>query len=170
MARAERILAIDIGATSIKVGEFEYPGREGVTLLNFAHREYEEELTDTSRSVVVAGLLRQILVENNFTARRALLCVSGQSAFTRFVRLPPFSDDQSRIRQIVEFEARQNFPFPMEEVIWDYQLIAGEDSEDIDVMFVVIKNDIVEQMTGAIQAVGLEPLLVDVDHAQCEPG
>jgi type IV pilus assembly protein PilM len=167
MARAERILAIDIGATSIKVGEFEYPGREAVTLINFAHREYEEELTDTSRSVVVAGLLRQMLVENNFTARRTLLSISGQSAFTRFVRLPPFSDDQSRIRQIVEFEARQNVPFPMEEVIWDYQLVAGDDAEDIDVMFVVIKNDIVEQMTGAVQAVGLEPLLVDVAPAAC---
>ncbi len=167
MARAERILAIDIGATSIKVGEFEYSGREAVTLVNFAHREYEEELTDTSRSVVVAGLLRQMLVENSFTARRVLLSISGQSAFTRFVRLPPFSDDQSRIRQIVEFEARQNVPFPMEEVIWDYQLVAGDDSEDIDVMFVVIKNDIVEQMTGAVQAVGLEPLLVDVAPAAC---
>lgn len=167
MARAERILAIDIGATSIKVGEFEYSGREAVTLVNFAHREYEEELTDTSRSVVVAGLLRQMLVENSFMARRVLLSISGQSAFTRFVRLPPFSDDQSRIRQIVEFEARQNVPFPMEEVIWDYQLVAGEDSEDIDVMFVVIKNDIVEQMTGAVQAVGLEPLLVDVAPAAC---
>ena len=167
MARAERILAIDIGATSIKVGEFAYPGREVITLVNFAHREYEEELTDSSRSVVVAGLLRQMLMENNFTARHTLLSISGQSAFTRFVRLPPFSDDQSRIRQIVEFEARQNVPFPMEEVIWDYQLIAGEDSDDIDVMFVVIKNDIVEQMTGAVQAVGLEPLLVDVAPAAC---
>lgn len=167
MARAERILAIDIGATSIKIGEFEYSGREAVTLANFAYREYEEELTDSSRSVVVAGLLRQMIVENNFVARRVLLSISGQSAFTRFVRLPPFSDDQTRIRQIVEFEARQNVPFPMDEVIWDYQLVAGTDSEDIDVMFVVIKNDIVEQMTGAVQAVGLEPLLVDVAPASC---
>ncbi len=167
MARAERILAIDIGATSIKIGEFEYSGREAVTLVNFAYREYEEELTDSSRSVVVAGLLRQMIVENNFVARRVLLSISGQSAFTRFVRLPPFSDDQTRIRQIVEFEARQNVPFPMDEVIWDYQLVAGTDSEDIDVMFVVIKNDIVEQMTGAVQAVGLEPLLVDVAPASC---
>jgi type IV pilus assembly protein PilM len=167
MARAERILAIDIGATSIKIGEFEYSGREAVTLVNFDYREYEEELTDSSRSVVVAGLLRQMIVENNFGARRVLLSISGQSAFTRFVRLPPFSDDQTRIRQIVEFEARQNVPFPMDEVIWDYQLVAGTDSEDIDVMFVVIKNDIVEQMTGAVQAVGLEPLLVDVAPAAC---
>ena len=56
MARVDRILAIDIGATSIKVGEFEYPSKEGVFLVNFALREYEEELTESSRSIVVAGL------------------------------------------------------------------------------------------------------------------
>ncbi|MCK5801825.1 MAG: type IV pilus assembly protein PilM, partial [Lentisphaeria bacterium] len=167
MARTERILAIDIGATSIKVGEFEYPDKETVSLIRFAHREYEEELTEASRSVVVAGLLRQMLMENRFTPKRALVSISGQSAFTRFVRLPPFAADESRIRQIVEFEARQNVPFPMNEVIWDYQLIASENEDDMDVLFVVIKNDVVEQMTAAVQAVGLDPILVDVAPAAC---
>jgi type IV pilus assembly protein PilM len=167
MARSDRVLAIDIGATSIKVGEFEYPTRETPTLVNFAIREYEEELTESTRSVVVAGLLRQMLVENSFQSRRALISMSGQSAFTRFVKLPPFAEDEKRIRQIVEFEAKQNVPFNMDEVIWDYQLIASPDDEEMDVMFVVIKNEIVEQMTGAVQAVGLEPLLVDVAPAAC---
>ena len=166
MARAERILAIDIGATSIKVGEFEYP-KEGVSLIGFTHREYEEELTESTRSVVVAGLLRQMLVENNFTSHRAMISISGQAAFTRFVKLPPVAEEESRVRQIVEFEARQNVPFPMEEVIWDYQLIANPEAEEMDVMFVVIKNEIVEQMTGAVQAVGLDPILVDVAPAAC---
>ncbi|MBT4818386.1 MAG: type IV pilus assembly protein PilM [Lentisphaerae bacterium] len=166
MARVDRVLAIDIGATSIKVGEFEYP-KEGVSLIGFTQREYEEELTESSRSVVVAGLLRQMLVENNFTSRRCMLSISGQAAFTRFVKLPPVSEEESRVRQIVEFEARQNVPFPMEEVIWDYQLIANPEAEEMDVMFVVIKNEIVEQMTGAVQAVGLEPIRVDVAPAAC---
>ncbi len=167
MARADHVLAIDIGATSIKVGEFEYAARAQPCLVNFATREYEEELTDSTRSVVVAGLLRQMLVESSFQSRRALLSLSGQSAFTRFVKLPPFSEDEKRIRQIVEFEAKQNVPFNMDEVIWDYQLIANPDDEEMDVMFVVIKNDIVEQMTSAVQAVGLEPLLVDIAPAAC---
>ncbi len=166
MPRVERVLAVDIGATSIKVGEFEYP-KEGVMLVGFTYREYEEELTESTRSVVVAGLLRQMLVESNFVARRAMVSISGQAAFTRFVKLPPVAEEESRVRQIVEFEARQNVPFPMEEVIWDYQLIANPEAEEMDVMFVVIKNEIVEQMTGAVQAVGLDPILVDVAPAAC---
>ena len=129
MARVERILAIDIGATSIKVGEFEYPPREGIALVGFACREYEEELTDSSKSIVVAGLLRQMLTENEFRPRKCLVSISGQSAFTRFVKLPPVAEDEARVRQIVEFEARQNVPFPMEEVIWDYQLIANPEGK-----------------------------------------
>ncbi len=167
MARTERILALDIGASSIKAGEFEFQSPGAGTLVGFAHREYGEELTEGSRSVMIAALLRQLLVENNFTARKTLLSISGQSAFTRFVKLPPVADQEHRVRQIVEFEARQNVPFPMEDVIWDYQLIGNPASEELEVMFVVIKNEIVEQITGAVQAVGLQLEMVDVAPCAC---
>jgi type IV pilus assembly protein PilM len=49
------------------------------------------------------------------------LCVSGQSVFSRFVKLPPV--DKEKVYQIILYEAQQNVPFPMNEVVWDYQLI-----------------------------------------------
>ena len=33
--------------------------------------------------------------------------------------------DSSKIPDIVKYEARQQIPFPLEEVIWDYQQLAG---------------------------------------------
>src|SRR5690606_25181749 len=56
--------------------------------------------------------------------------------------------------------ARQNVPFPMEEVIWDYQLI-GSDEEELEVMFAVIKNDIVDGVIRAVTDLDLQPELVD---------
>jgi type IV pilus assembly protein PilM len=167
MARIEKILALDIGASSIKVGEFECSQRGGSVLTGFALREYEEELNEGNRSVIIASLLRQILEEEQFTAREALLSISGQSALTRFVKLPPMAGEEKRIRQIVEFEARQNVPFPIDQVIWDYQLIGNPAGDDLEVMFVVVKNEIVEQVTNAIKAVGLDLKLVDVAPAAC---
>jgi type IV pilus assembly protein PilM len=167
MARTEKILALDIGASSIKVGEFDCSSRGGSVLTGFAMREYGEELNEGNRSVIIASLLRQILEEEHFTAREALLSISGQSALTRFVKLPPMAGEEKRIRQIVEFEARQNVPFPIDQVIWDYQLIGNPAGDDLEVMFVVVKNEIVEQVTNAIQAVGLDLKLVDVAPAAC---
>lgn len=163
----DRILAIDIGATSIKLCEFEYASSGEVRLALFAHREYEEELSEGSRMGVVAGLLRQMLAEGGFTARKAMICMSGQSALTRFSRLPAMNYDRKQIKQLAEYEAIQNIPFAVSEVIWDYQLIASENAENIDVMSVVIKNEIVEQFTAAVQMVGCIPILVDVAPAAC---
>lgn len=163
----DRVLAIDIGATSIKLCEFEYASSGEVRLALFAHREYEEELSESTRMGVVAGLLRQMLAEGGFTARKAMICMSGQSALTRFSRLPAMNYDRKQIKQLAEYEAIQNIPFAVNEVIWDYQLIASENAENIDVMSVVIKNEIVEQFTAAVQMVGCIPILVDVAPAAC---
>ena len=167
MASNERILAIDIGATSIKLCEFEYGKGNSINLALFAHREYEEELSEGTRMNVVAGLLRQMLAEGGFRARKALISLSGQSSLMRFSRLPVVKYDKKSIKQLAEFEATSNIPFPIKEVIWDYQLIVSPDADYIDVLSVVIKNDIVEQFTNAVMQVGLDPILVDVAPAAC---
>lgn len=162
MAKSSRVLALDIGASSIKLAEFAYGADNTMTLLSFDHREYEEELTEGTRGFVITSVLSDMLAAGNYGSNKALVSISGQYALTRFVPLPPVAEEESRVRQIVEFEARQNVPFPMEEVVWDYQLISNPGADELEVMFVVIKNDIVEEITKAVQNAGLEPALVDV--------
>ncbi|MFA4943592.1 MAG: type IV pilus assembly protein PilM [Lentisphaeria bacterium] len=162
MARTEKVLALDIGAASIKAGEFEYGAGGAVTLTGFAVKEYDDALAEAERSAAIGRAIHALLVEEGFTARKVMLSISGQSAFIRFVKLPLVSEDERRVRQIVEFEARQNVPFPMAEVIWDYQLIASPDTGEMDVMFVVIKNEIVEHLTDIVAKLGLEPVVVDI--------
>ena len=168
MAREDKILAIDIGATSIKLCEFDFTGgASSVSLSRFAYREYEEELSESTRMGVVAGLLRQMLAEGGFTATKALVCMSGQSSLIRFNRLLVMNYDRKKIRQVAEFEATQNIPFQLSEVLWDYQLISNSSEDSIDLMSVVIKNDIVDQFTTAISQVGCVPMLIDVAAAAC---
>ncbi len=167
MPQEPRILALDIGTSTIKAGEFSYPREGGIRLLSFACEEYREPLNDNNRSAVVGQLLAEMINTYGFTARQTHVNISGQAVLTKFVRLPPVGEEQSRIRQIVEFEARQNVPFPLEEVTWDYQLLSSPDAEELEVMFVVIKNDILEQITNAVLGAGLSLRLVDVASPSC---
>ncbi len=167
MAKSNRILALDIGSAGIKAAEFELGSESVPVLQSFAFAEYGDELTEDTRELLVSTTLEQLLRENRFTAKNAYLSISGQFTLTRFVKLPPVSEEESRVRQIVEFEARQNVPFPMDEVIWDYQLIANPEAEELEVMFVVVKNEIVDEITRAVQAAGIFPLIVDVAPAAC---
>ncbi len=167
MAKSNRILALDIGATGIKAAEFEMGDESLPVLQNFAIAEYGDELTEDTRQFLVRDTLGRILKENSFAAKTAYLSISGQFTLTRFVKLPPVAEEESRVRQIVEFEARQNVPFPMEEVMWDYQLISNPDAEELEVMFVVIKNEIVDEITRAVQECGVFPMVVDIAPAAC---
>ena len=164
MAANDLILSIDIGAWSIKVGEFEN-SPDGLLMKQFGYAEYSAQMSDDNRPSLVKEALEKVLSQKNFTAKKVFLSLSSQLAFIRFAKLPPIDENEERVKQIVEFEAKQHVPFDMNEVIWDYQLIGTGD--ELDVMFVVIKNEIVEQITEAVEELGLRVQLVDVASSTC---
>jgi type IV pilus assembly protein PilM len=89
-----------------------------------------------------------------------VMSVSGQAVFPRYVKLPPVGRD--KIMQMVHYEAEQNVPFPIEEVVWDYQLVSGVGTDELNVMLVAAKIESIKRLTDCVQAAGLEPEVVDV--------
>ena len=63
--------------------------------------------------------------------------------------------------QIVQYEAEQNVPFPMDEVVWDYQLL-GDTPEETNVILVAVKIENITSLTDCAVAAGMEPEIVDV--------
>lgn len=160
MLTDHRILAIDIGASSIKIAEFGALKAGGVQLTNFAVGSLDlDQQSDADRIPHIITTLRELLHERNIKPGPALISVSGQSVFSRFVRLPPVEKD--KVYQIILYEAQQNVPFPIEEVVWDYQLI-GRGQGELDVMLAAIKADIIVGLTDAVEQAGLGTDLVDV--------
>lgn len=166
MAKTERILAIDVGAAALKVGEFEATPDGGMCLMQYTYHEYDETLTDKSRSQEVAGVLRQIIQEKGYQARKAIIGLSGQFAIVRFVKLPPMMKTE-RIRQMVEYEVRQNIHFPIEEATWDYQLFTREDSAEVDAILAMVRNEIVEEIIKTLDKEKIKAILTDVSMVAC---
>lgn len=73
--------------------------------------------------------------------------VAGHTVFNRFVKLPPVQDD--RVAQIVEFEARQNVPFPINEVVWDYEF-SSEGGVETEVVLVAMKSDALNEINEQV--------------------
>lgn len=78
--------------------------------------------------------------------------ISGQSVFTRFVKLPALEEDN--IDQLVTFEAQQHVPFPIDEVVWDWQLV-DESGPEKEVVLVAIKADALNEVNDAVAEAGL---------------
>ena len=185
MAKVDSILAIDIGGSSLKMGELVYPDDGKIILENFAFAEYDQELLDNEGlKEAFSSVYHRLLEEKKFTAKQVRLSLSGQSAFIRLAKLPPIGDKESQVHHIVEYEARQTVPFPMNEVIWDYQLLqhdlakpenddddeeeeAPTGSGDMEAIFVVIKSDFVEEFAEIIEASGKEIISIEVAPTAC---
>ena len=171
MAKKEKFLTVDLGATSVKLCEFVFDASGRAQLSTFGYREYEEEISEETRLSVCEGVLRQLLLESGVTAKKALVSISGQTSLLRFGKISTVSSDKKQLRQLVEFEAKRNIPFALDEITLDYQLITSSEEErasrTASMMSVVVKNDVLEQYAQAIRAVGLEPVMMDVAPVAC---
>lgn len=160
MFKSDRILALDIGASSLKMAEFVPLKSGGIELVGHAISSIGiDPHSDADRSTYLVATIQEMLRERKIKPGPVLISVSGQSVFSRFVKLPPV--DEEKVYQIVAYEAQQNVPFPIDEVVWDYQLIGGTEG-DLDVMLAAIKGDIIADLTESVEAAGLLPDLVDV--------
>ncbi len=86
--------------------------------------------------------------------RKVSLITPGHLSLTKFIKVP--NVEESKRERIVQFEARQNIPYPLEEVVWDYQIVA-DDGVDYDIALTAIRLDILEELCKRTGAIGCEP-------------
>jgi len=156
----DRVLTLDLGASKIVLAEFQVAKGVEPVLLRYGIRAVEGEGgSETDRLAYIVTAVRELMREQEIRPAPMLMTVSGQAVFPRFVKLPPVGRD--KLAQIIQYEAEQNVPFPMDEVVWDYQLI-GDDTGELNVMLVAAKVENIKRLTDCVQAADLEPEVVDV--------
>lgn len=161
MAKSRRILALDIGASKLVLAEFNAVPGQVPELLKYGIGYFGADVeNETDLSAYIVSTVRDIMREHGIKKAPLVMAVSGQAVFPRFVKLPPVSGD--KIYQMVQYEAEQNVPFPINEVVWDYQLIEDPESEELNVMLVAVKTETVVKLTDCVVAADLEPEVVDV--------
>lgn len=162
MAKESFILTVDVGACSLKTAEFIQRNKK-LELINFACVEYESEVSEDNRHEEINKAFASILQTHKFKAKKLYLSISGQEVFTRFAKLPASSSAKDqKFQQLVNYEARQNIPFPIEEVTWDFQIVSNgtNDQKDINVMYAVVKNDIILSIVSVFERAGFQTVLV----------
>ncbi|MBM3836455.1 MAG: type IV pilus assembly protein PilM [Verrucomicrobia bacterium] len=164
MLNTKSFLGVDFGAGTLKVAEFELDEGGNLVLKQYGIRALGlEGSQDAARENVLRKAVQDLFAERGFGSRRTNVCAPGFHVFSKFVKLPPV--DTSKVTQIIQYEAQQNVPFPLEEVVWDYQILGGTPTGELEVLLVAIKADIVEGLFRTAEATGLRLQLVDVSPA-----
>ena len=159
---AKSFLAADLGAGTLKIAEFEKNDAGALRLVGFATKSLGlEGSQESTREDVVQKAIQELLPQ--FDSKEINVCAPGFHVFSKFVKLPPV--DTSKVTQIIQYEAQQNVPFPLEEVVWDYQILGTSATGELEVLLVAIKSDIVEGLFRTTEAAGTKLSLVDVSPA-----
>jgi len=157
------ILTLDIGSHSLKLAEF-VDVKGGLEMTRYAVSDLGvDPQSDADRSQFIITTIHDLIRESGCKPGPVQVCISGHSVFSRFVKLPPVEPE--KVYQIIQYEAQQNVPFPLEEVVWDYQILGTLPSGELEVLLVAIKSDVVESLFRSAEGVGLRLELVDVSPA-----
>ena len=164
MLNVKSFLAVDFGAGSLKLASFELSEFGGLLLKSFILKPLGAEgLVEATRKEVVLKALREALAEKGAGAKNINVCAPGYQVFSKFVRLPPV--DASKVTQIIQYEAQQNVPFPLAEVVWDYQILGSTPAGELEVLLVAIKSEVVEGLFRVAEEAKLRLQLCDVSPA-----
>ncbi len=164
------VWGIDIGQCALKALRCRVSD-DGDSLIAeaFDYIEYPKILSQPGAepAELVGEALKQFLSRNSLIGDRVAVSVSGQAGLARFIKLPPV--EAKKIPDIVRYEARQQIPFDLNDVVWDYQRMGGGSVEEgfaleTEVGLFAMKRDAVLRALEPFAKAGIE-----VDIVQLTP-
>jgi type IV pilus assembly protein PilM len=171
MPKIQAVWAIDIGQAALKAIKL-VPGESPDQVLAeaFDFIEYPKILSqpDADPDELVREALATFTDRNELKGCKVAIAVPGQSGLVKFIKLPPV--EKKRIPDIVKFEAKQQIPFALDEVVWAYQQIGAEDEVDeeeftmAEVGLFAMKRDQINRAILPFAVAGIE-----VDMVQMSP-
>ncbi|MEO2042433.1 MAG: type IV pilus assembly protein PilM [Pirellulales bacterium] len=170
MARSRNVWGIDIGKCGLKALRCSRSSdSEKLVAEAFDYIEYPMLLTqpEADPGELVRDALEEFLSRNNIAGDTIAVSVPGQAGLSKFIKLPPV--EASKIPDIVTYEARQQIPFPLEQVVWSWQRLEGGIEEsgfviDAEIALFAMKRD---QVAKAIEP--FKDADIEIDFLQLSP-
>ena len=97
------------------------------------------------------GVALDTLHHNHKFSGKASFIIPGNQVLTKTIRIPHV--EESKRAQIIAFEAQQNIPYPLHEVVWDSQVL-GDDGVETEVLFIACKSNTIDDFCAEVVRAG----------------
>lgn len=161
MASLKRCLGVDLGSSAVKIADLKREGN-AVRVMALLSRDLDvgPAATPEERAEATATAVRDLIKENKIATKQAVFCVPGQAVFVKRVRLPRTSEE--RLHRIINYEARQQIPFPLDKTLLEFQVFDEPGDPQVEVLLVAIKRDFVESYMRTVAKCKLRALEISV--------
>jgi len=166
MANQPGVWGIDLGQCALKAIRLEeIDGQATATAFDYVEHPKILSQPDADPEQLTREALEKFLSRNDLKGDTVAISVPGQSGLARFVKLPPV--EEKKITDIVRFEAKQQIPFNLDEVVWDFQkitsgLVTDGFAMETEIGLFAMKRDMVSRYLGHFKEVSVEVHLVQM--------
>ena len=100
----------------------------------------------------IGDALKTLSKQHGFSGP-ATLIIPGNFVLTRTINIPHI--EESKRAQIIAFEAQQNIPYSLDEIVWDSQVVS-DDGVETEVLFIAAKSNTINQLCGYMLSAGFQ--------------
>jgi len=167
----KQVVGLDIGSNSLKLMEI-VESASGSSMSRFLQMPLEKGVIVDGSIVDLGKLVDAIkaLFKKSGCQRKGIVTsLSGHSVIVKKATFP-FMEDQE-LREMIHDEAGKYLPFDsMDDVSFDFQVLGQNEynTNQLDVIIVAAKRDIIETYVEAIEMAGLTAVILDVDSFALE--
>jgi len=155
MARSKRLLALDLGSSTIEACRVTADGdRLVVNEFAFADVPYE-----TERILCLEDLVER----HGLRGSEVVTTMSGRNVIIRYIIMKSMSDTE--LKDAIQYEIDKHIPFSPDEVYIDTQKLEDMEGQgdDMKVLLVAVRRSALDDHLSILRDVGLRPVAVDVD-------
>ena len=154
-----RILTLNIGASKATLAEYALNGKRNLTLTAYGSGDLQTVDVNDASSVAASlpPIISQIMRETGIRPAPLVVSLGGQMVFPRFAKIPAVGDAE-KMAQHVRYEIEENVPFPIDDIVSDWQFVGDTPEGDKATMIVAAKLETVRTVTDAVRAAGLKPI------------
>lgn len=146
-------VCIDLGNHTFKIGVFSKKGKSIVLLKSLVEKTaftIGESFKESAGDIV--NKISEMLIRLQIDPRHATFYMSIPSQFTfcRLLKLPVV--DKTKIHQMVQYEAQQQVPFSLDEVVWNYQVLGSPDPEHLHVILAAVRHELIQDLLTGLES------------------
>lgn len=162
-------LSLDIGSSSVKILEVRGRGN-AMRILNAAIAPLPPNAVQSNAvqdTASVTRAIRSLIEAHHIKATQVIAAVPGPAVIIKRATFP--AQDPGALEETILFEAGNFIPESLENVNLDYQILdSAPDANDVAVLLVAVRKDVLNGYVIAANDAGLVPIVVDVDYFALE--
>ena len=169
--RSRPLVGIDISSSAIKMLALSRTnGQYRVEAYGFQLLPVHS-IVDRSLSAIdkVAETIRQVMEWSKFSSKYVALGVSGGAVITRVIQLNA-RYQSVQLGEQIEAEAERYFPFPFEELYYDFEVIGPfeRNPEFSNVLLAAARVEVVDTRVLAVAEAGMKAVVIEIESMAVE--